>query len=255
MKKFSIVFYILSIIVFLIAANVYWKERTTFSSASTAASTAPSDSTNNSQSVDDLTRKWPSAAREAFSQTREAGVPYKITIAGSSALGAETNGWSTAVKKELDDTFGQAVKVDIKEFDGTSLDFMESDVHEAIIQSAPDLILYESFLLKDNGVVDMNTHSELITTFNKELKSANEQAVLMLQPPHPIYNATFYPAQKEDLKKFAQDNSLRFIDHWNAWPDVKDEKTTELLSEDQSTPNEKGHKIWADYLSKELIAE
>ncbi|KKB40921.1 SGNH/GDSL hydrolase family protein [Bacillus thermotolerans] len=257
MKKFFLFLYVVAIIVFLIGANMYWQREVTYSSAPAEGLGAQQEGQNASNSQPDVAqavKNWPKDAQQAYAEAREAGVPYKIMIAGSPSLGKETGGWSTVVKQKLEETLGKTVTVEIQEFNGNSMEFMKSDVHNNILAAVPDLVLYESFLLKDNGVLDVNTHQQLLTQFNQELQKANEKAVLMVQPAHPIFGAQHYPNQKEAEKQFAQENSLRYIDHWEVWPGTNDQKLTGLITEDQSTPNEKGHELWAEYLVDELIS-
>ncbi|WP_222860480.1 hypothetical protein [Bacillus rubiinfantis] len=71
----------------------------------------------------------------------------------------------------------------------------------------------------------------------------------MLQPSYPIYGAKFYPSQVAELKKFAKKEGLVYIDHWSAWPDTKDPKLNEYLTEDQNAPSDKGIKVWSKYLA------
>ncbi|WP_374055140.1 SGNH/GDSL hydrolase family protein [Rossellomorea sp. FM04394] len=260
MKTFSL--FLLGIICagVLVYGNMYWQERTSVSSEekSTVVTESASEEkvTDNEKDVDSLMGNWPEEAQATFKKTVATGNPYKLAIVGSLALGADENGWSEQVKTELTDTYRDTIEVKIFQYDTTSLTFVNGENVDEVLEYEPQLVLFEPFALNDNsnGVGGEN-NQESIQIFERKLKEQNEEAVLILQPTHPIAGATYYPMQIEELKEFAEENGIPYVDHWSAWPVDDEEALGELLVDSQEMPSEEGHAVWADYLVEYFINE
>ncbi len=117
------------------------------------------------------------------------------------------------------------------------------------------MIILEPFILKNNGEVSVEHSLKHLKTIMDKVKSANPETTFILQPPHPLYNAKHYPNQVEDLKEYAAENNIPYLDHWTAWFDQTKEEFKEDLSKDNSQPSNKGHKVWAEYLIDYLISQ
>ena len=76
-----------------------------------------------------------------------------------------------------------------------------------------------------------------------------------LQPANPLFQAKYYPLQVEALKNYADRNNITYLNHWDAWPDTQSEEIKKFLIGEPSTPNETGHKLWADFLVDYFISE
>ena len=50
-----------------------------------------------------------------------------------------------------------------------------------------------------------------------------------IQPPHPLYQATYYPVQVEALAQYAEDNDIPYLNHWEAWPDQDSKEIKDYL--------------------------
>ncbi|MFK4998700.1 SGNH/GDSL hydrolase family protein [Bacillus sp. N9] len=203
------------------------------------------------RSVLEKTENWPETARQSFSASIEAGIPYHIAIVGSQALGGE-EGWAAMLRDALEETYSKdLINVSIFEFgDKTSNQFLADGGDQLVADRSPDLVLFEPFTLNDNGRVAVSESHENIATFIEKV----DDAVVILQPTHPIYKATLYPGEVNDLKIFATEQKLPYIDHWEIWPDYKTEEIIDyLVRPKQSAPNEKGHKLWFSYLEKYFI--
>jgi hypothetical protein len=259
MKNFFLVLLTIGCGAFLILGNIYWQEKTAVSSYSHSSSpNSEADSDIISETVVDqpeekLYSNWPEKARKDYQAAKENGQVYKLAIVGSPALGQEENGWSVQLKEELEKDYGGTLEVSIFQNDTNSLQFINGEGSDEVISYSPDMVLFEPFSLINNsvGVLAEDNH-ESIGVFLKELKGANEDVVLLLQPPHPIYGATYYPMNVEELKAYAEENDITYLDHWEAWP--ADESLRDLLVNSQDTPNEKGHSLWANYLTDYFIA-
>ncbi|MGM0853966.1 MAG: SGNH/GDSL hydrolase family protein [Bacillota bacterium] len=246
----------------LVYGNMYWQERTSVSNAEkTTTVTEPQAGHQEAEGegekdYDSLIGNWPKEAQVAFKETVATGSPYKLAIVGSLALGADENGWSEQVRTELIDTYGNTVEVKIFQYDTTSLTFVNGENVEEVLGYEPQLVLFEPFALNDNsnGVGAVN-NQESIQIFERKLKEQNEEAVLVLQPTHPIAGATYYPMQIEELKEFAEENGIPYVDHWKTWPIDDEEALGELLVDSQEMPSEEGHVLWGEYLKDYFIGE
>jgi hypothetical protein len=260
MKTFSL--FLLGIVCagVLIYGSMYWQERTSVATGekteAVTESTADEQAIEKEKDYDSLIKNWPKEAQNSFKKAVADGTPYKLAIVGSLALGADENGWSEQVKDELMDTYGDTIEVKIFQYDTTSLTFVNGEKVDEVLDYEPQLVLLEPFALNDNsnGVGGEN-NQESIQIFKRKLTEQNEDAVLILQPTHPIAGATYFPLQIEKLKDFAEENDIPYLDHWSAWPVDDEEALGELLAEDQETPSEEGHALWAEYLVEYFIAE
>ena len=140
-------------------------------------------------------------------------------------------------------------------YDLTSIAFINEEKVTEVIEEQPDLILFEPFTLKDNGVVGIDDSLENVSAVIASVKESLPQTQVILQPPHPLYKANFYPTQVEELQQFAEDNDIPYLNHWEAWPDQDSEEIKEYISEDSSQPSAKGHQVWAEYLIDYFIAK
>lgn len=260
MRKFVTLLVVLATFLFLGAAHFYWKEKT---SASTPAPTIEKKETANvkektekpikvdSNDVLAAAANWPEEAQNDFKKAVEEGHPYKIAFVGSESVGKEDGGWSVMLQDALSKTYGDAIEVGIFEYAERSDEFINSGHAEEVAEFKPDFVLFEPFTLNDNGNVEVEDNHENIKTFISAVKGA----VVVLQPPHPIHGATFYPDQVGQLKDFANAEGLDYLDHWSAWPDQENEELRTYLKDKQSAPNEKGHEVWFEFLRDYFIAD
>ncbi|WP_064093153.1 SGNH/GDSL hydrolase family protein [Rossellomorea aquimaris] len=259
MKSFLLTILAIFCLAFLILGNMYWQEKTAVSSYK-ASPTEPSEEPSSSEedrseekdSDVDLFAKWPEKAQADFKAARESGETYKLAIVGSPALGKGENGWSEQLKASLEENYGKTLDVKIFQNDTISINFIVDEGSDEVIAYAPDMVLYEPFSLNDNsrGVLVGDNHDS-IDVFLSDLREVNEDVVLLLQPTHPLYRANYYPGQVEELKVFAEESKITYLDHWEAWPE--DESLLDLLLESKAAPSEEGHRVWAEYLKNYFI--
>ncbi|MBS4218978.1 hypothetical protein KHA96_11690 [Bacillus sp. FJAT-49711] len=269
MRAFTVTIASVLCFVFLGFGHFYWKEKTNISSYTTAENEIEiKDSKIESEEIVDLEENqigdvnileyidnWPSTAQKTFQKKLENGNPYKFAFVGSPALGKETGGWSVMLKDALVDTYGEDnIEIGIFEYALSSDQFIDEEHVKEIIDFEPDFILFEPFKWIDNSVAPQH-NSDNISKFMNSLDGAGSDAVLVLQPSPPVYDTRYYPVQVDELKDFAVQHELDYLDHWSAWPDDDDPKLEDYLLEDNSAPNKKGHKLWYEFLKKYFIAE
>ncbi|XXM72937.1 hypothetical protein ACQ0QQ_03285 [Lysinibacillus sphaericus] len=276
MKSFLVAILAVSCAVFLFLGNMYWKERTSISASDqTGAESVTSPETEDEKQteeknedteekpkaedednsdVEKLISNWPDDAQQRFLTLKEEGEPFKLAVVGSPAMGVDEEGWAPQLEKELNTAYGDDVEVQLFQYDVTSIDFINGSESEEVLSFQPDLVLMEPYSLVDNSnnVGTVQNHDSILM-FQNRLYETNEESVLLIQPPHPLAGATYYPQQIESLEEFTAQEGIEYINHWGAWPE--DEELEDYLIESQDTPNDMGYEIWADYLTDYFISE
>lgn len=107
-----------------------------------------------------------------------------IAFVGSASTGNDENGWSKLAKNELENYYGtNLLSISIYEFDGTSTDFLNSDIPDQIIDKNPDIVFLESFRLADNsGLVPVDIAQENLTTFIEQISTEIPEVAFIIQP-------------------------------------------------------------------------
>lgn len=199
---------------------------------------------------------WPKEAVQGLERALKSGKPYKIVFAGSESLGGNDGGWPQIVQKKLADTYGESVfSFEVLSYPYSTYQYLNAGKEKELANSGADLIILEPFTLKDNGVLNIEMSEENLDKIIAAVKKANKNTVIILQPPHPLYNASYYHNQVSSLEVYAENHGFAFINHWEAWPALDSKEINDYLTEDRSAPNAKGHKLWADYLIDYLIAK
>lgn len=203
------------------------------------------------------TRNLPKELQEKITKASSSGKPVHLVIYGSESTSNKKDGWPELLKNQLMAAYGEKVmKVTvISEGDMTSIDVIRAKTYEKVSKQKPDIVLFEPFTLKDNsGKISTNNRFSSIDKMIRSWQQANKAVTILLQPPNPIYGATYYPKQVNDLKEFAKKHSFLYLDHWGSWPNLNDKKMNDYLTQ-SSMPNEKGNKIWAEYLIDYFVAK
>jgi hypothetical protein len=262
-------------IVFIVFGQMYWKDKTQQATATTSTvieeGTNESTKTNDKDAEDDMStdstsllseeemkdsiQNLPDDVQSTILSAYENGESVSMLIIGSTAIGDKENGSASLFRDELQTVYGEDFfQIDTFGFDGYSNEFVEELPTLEIADKSYDLVLMEPFTLSDNGYIPTaNNHDNIETTLTA-FQENNENTILMLQPPQPIYDANFYPSQVEALKEFAEEQGYAYFDHWTSWPDPESEEILDYL-DDESNPNEDGAKLWANALAEIFISE
>jgi hypothetical protein len=230
-------------------------------SKSQAQESIEEETTNVEHNIMKYTRNLPGDIKEKIEQAVNTGEPVKFVVLGSKSTASQENGWPSLFSKRLNEAYGQDIfDFSIHEItDKNSLDVIAEQLYKGALEAKPDLLLLEPFILKDNGEVRMEDRLENIITILEDFREVNPNVFLLLQPSNPLYNATYYPKEVEELRLFAQNNEIVYLNHWEAWPDQNSAEIQSYLLEDpenpyKSLPNDKGHQLWADYLVKYFVS-
>ncbi|UYZ21804.1 SGNH/GDSL hydrolase family protein [Mesobacillus jeotgali] len=245
----------------LLWGNIHWTQKTAVSGSNdaspsvTATKKAPVEG-DPTDSLTQLTENWPTEAAESFEKAIEEKRIYKILLVGSPALGDDQTGWAASTKEQLIAAYGEEnMEVEIRTYSLSSLGFINEDGAEQIANAQADMVLFEPFTLMDNGEVSVENSLANLQQVMDETLEAKPETAFVLMPPHPIYNAVYYPKQVEALKNYAEENEIPYLDHWQAWPDYQTEEIKDYISSDNSQPNEQGHEVWSKYVIEYLISK
>ncbi|MDM5221847.1 SGNH/GDSL hydrolase family protein [Peribacillus sp. NJ11] len=259
MKVFLPTFIILTCIVSLVIGNIHWNDKISDAGVSQPGTKQSKDeSSKPSPDNEELVKyigNWPKESKELYNKRLSEGKPFKILMVGSNSLGNEEYNLPDDLADQLNHVYGNTVHVDGLIYEMMSSQFVSQNKQKDLIEAKADLILFEPFTLKDNGNVAIEDSLGNITSVIKDVTAVNEETQFILQPPNPLYNATYYPNQVDELEKYAKDNDIPYLNHWSNWPDQTSDKMIDLLNEDRELPNEKGYKIWSLYLEEFFIKQ
>lgn len=182
------------------------------------------------------------SVRAVFESRQSAGETVQLLILASDLVDMGSPSMSDLFIDQMTTTYGDTVEITKQTFNENSITITEQDLID--YSGGFDVVLFEPFTLKNNGEVDIDTEHAHITTIVEEFKNQVEDVAIVFTPSNPIYNASYYPVQVDALLTFLNEQGYPIIDHWQNWPDPKDEAIKEFLDEN-SRPNSQGAAAWA----------
>lgn len=265
MKKLFILVVAILALASIVAGKVHWDnkiEATTKNVVKTENTNIKSEEASNLEESEEKSNEQSMVKEEVLEYTKNlpdeivakienaiaTGEPVHLAIMGSVSTAAGPNGWPTLLKQELLNTYGEAIfKVSIKEIaDTKSTEIVANRLYQDVIDSKPDILLFEPFILEDNGYVELQDRFANFTTIINDFKEQLPDITILVQPANPLHNATFYPKEIAEFKTFVENSGYIYLNHWEAWPDPNSpEMANYLLS---GLPNDLGHQVWAEYL-------
>lgn len=261
MKVFLPIFMVFACTTSLVLGNINWQDKVANSSnipLETNAKIDPKEPTPSNTDLEKYMENWPEKSKELYKKRVADGKAFKLLIVGSISLGGKDYNLPNDLANRVKQVYGETVQVEGLIYDLMSSQFVSQDKQKDLIEEKADLILLEPFTLKDNGNVAIDDSLENIKKIMGDVTAAKEDTQFILQPPNPLFNATYYPNQVEELKKFAEEQDIPYLNHWSNWPDMDAEEMKDVLYQDpkyptMSLPNEKGYKIWSMYLEEYFI--
>lgn len=216
-----------------------------------------SDDSGVSGDFTDLLTNFPENIATTIETKLESGDQLEMIAMGSAATAEGDGTWTNLLQQQLDEAYGNGVfQLNAQSFgNDLSIDVTQEQKHIEVANLEPDILLLEPFLLNDNGVVAVDNSLESVGIIINAVESASEDVVIILQPPNPIHNAVYYPGQVDALQAYAQEHDIIYLDHWTNWPDQTSDDILDYIDEEDSTPNEKGHEIWAEYIANYFTGE
>ncbi len=200
-------------------------------------------------------------AQEEFGQklqeSMDADEELTIVLSGSGALESAEENVPALLQEKLRSYYDtDSITVRASTFgSSTSLEVMAADGDVTAAGLEPDVLVFEPFVLNDNG--DVSVEDTLFNTnaFVNTVEAANPEAAVFIQPPQPVYEARYYIDQVEALRAHAGENNLNYIDHWEAWPDTDNADLDEEYLEENGDPSAAGHELWAQALTDYFTGE
>lgn len=261
---------VLICIVLLVVSYMQWKDKLSSvrQQPTTAVSEQPVDKDEETEEVDaakeaqlekerllSLITNQDEQLQQLFSNRINADKPVNFLIVGSQSMTAGNPGYADRLTTALKANYGDAVQVTSAPLNMTSEEFLEEGIKTEIdLTNAYDVVLLEPFTLNNNGQVVIEDEHEHIEEFQEMLTSVVEDVVLVLQPPQPFHEATFYLTQVNALESFAESKNIPYINHWTSWPDSDSDEVLQFLNEDRS-PNSEGADLWTNTLIKYFISK
>ncbi len=256
MKIWVNVLALLVLIASLVAGKMYWNHQASEQSAVRPTKIEGSSYTEGEEaSWKKYAQNLPKSVIAKIEQAEKTQKPIKLIIVGSAPKEKVDKTWGALLKESLQSTYGEdLITTEVYEYtDMTTLEFVKDEAYKQISNEKPDILLFEPFLLNDNGVVGINNTLENITVIMSRLKEKNSELVTILQPSAPVYKAENYPNDVKALEKFSKENGYEYLNHWNVWPDYRSKDILTFLGETSGQPNDKGEQLWAQYLEGYFI--
>ncbi|MGG0485176.1 SGNH/GDSL hydrolase family protein [Priestia aryabhattai] len=251
MKIWVNVIAFLVLIASLVVGKIYWNHQASEQSASRPIKIENSSYAEGEDvSWEQYKQNLPKSVIEKIEHAERTKKPMKLVIVGSAPKEKVDKTWGVLLKESLQSTYGEdLITTKVYEYtDMTTLEFVKDEAYKQISNEEPDILLFEPFLLNDNGVVGINNTLENITVIMSRLKEKNSELVTILQPSAPVYKAENYPNDVKALEEFSKENGYEYLNHWNAWPDYRSKDILTFLGKIPGQPNNNGEKLWAKYL-------
>lgn len=191
----------------------------------------------------------PEGIAELYKQKKDAGEPLAFHLIGSTNTSTEEGTWAQIFTSQMTKNFGNDVNILTTSMgEMTSLELQESEVYGDIIEKKADVILIEPVLLNDNNGVSMDDTLFVLNKMITDIKTENPDSIVILHPSNPISSPKKYAEQVSGLEEFAKEENIPYLNSWETWPSVDSAEIKEYYNSDTLLPNEKGHKLWADYM-------
>ncbi|MFC0272248.1 SGNH/GDSL hydrolase family protein [Metabacillus herbersteinensis] len=198
----------------------------------------------------------PKEIQNKIKSSYEKKKPLHLVIYGSESTSKDPGAWPDLLKQELNSTYGKdTFEVTVLSEEGkTTSDTVNEELYEVVNELQADIILYEPAMLKDNSqLVGTDNTLENIDIILESWSARNENVTILIQPPHPLYNAKFYPKEVEKLREHAEQNDLIYLNHWENWPEIDNEELRGLVTEERNKPSQLGNEVWAGYLGEYFV--
>ncbi|WP_096437137.1 SGNH/GDSL hydrolase family protein [Alteribacter populi] len=204
-----------------------------------------------------LTKPMPNELSEKVVTSYENSETLNLVAFGSGTLVDFHNEgltpWPELFQEDMNQYFGDLFEVQTEDYgEMTSLDFVRDGHHEEVAELQADIYIIEPFIWNDNGKV-MNEHTVAhLRMMIEAIERVDDDSYIIVQPSQPYFEANNYLTQIDDVRDFARSEGYDYIDHWLDWPDTNDEELLSYL-EEHNLPNQEGHQIWGDSITKWFI--
>jgi hypothetical protein len=256
-RRVFTMFVILACVFSVVGGHFYYKNKLeeTAQAAKLELGMTAKEETKNKLSSEDIQKpadhfkNAPEGIAKLYHQQKNAEEALTFHLIGSTNTSVNTLTWAQLFTKQMTDTYGKDVAIQVTSFgELTSLELQDSQVYTNIVDKKADIFLIEPPLLNDNDGVSMDDTLYVLTKLIAGIKTENSNAFILLQPSNPIFSPNRYADQINRLEEYATEQNIPYLDHWKNWPSVDSEGIKEYYNLMTFVPNEKGHKLWADYM-------
>jgi hypothetical protein len=259
MKRSLVVFVIFSCIVSVVGGHFYYNNKLEQTASAARLEMEPKPKTEKKEvknkKADEQKiaaahfKNAPAGLAELYQQKQAADESLVITLVGSESTSDEEGTWAKRFANQMSETYGNDVEVQIVSFgDTTSWEVPDQAEYSELMNRKTDVVLIEPFLLNDNGEIRVEDTLIILNLMIADLKEANPEVVILLQPSNPISKPKYYADQIAGVKEYAEKNGIPFLDYWESWPSVNSTDIFKYYDQNTYLPNEEGHKLWADYM-------
>lgn len=181
---------------------------------------------------------------------------HMVAFGSRSLVDSQNEGitpWPELLQQTLNDGYGKKdfFEVETKSFGYlTSLQVLNEERHVEIAELQPDIILIEPFIWNDNGEVATRDTIQSLRMMTDVFKREIENVILFVQPAQPVHGRLYYPKYVEELKEATEEMGIKYMDHWQDWPDINDDELLLFTNEEHRMPNQEGHQLWSDSVAK-----
>lgn len=166
-------------------------------------------------------------------------------------LGSKVTDGSSSYEKDLltesQKTYGDFIKFTTLFFNTTSTGFSNMMDTEIQWDKKYDIIVFEPFVLNDQGIVDLTEEQNVILKLANISKEKVNDRILILQPSFPNPESPYYRGNVELLKNFSTEKNYVFFDHWDKWEPSK------VYINEKGYLNEDGLSIWTEAIKNYFI--
>lgn len=260
MKNFFAIFIISLCILTMIAGKIHWNYKINAVSGNSGEQQTTPKKEKQKQSETDklqaLTKHLPKPLKEKIITAKTEKAPLKMLALGSNSTPEGSGTWTSILQKRLDKAYGKGVfEIIVENYgDELSVNIVQQEAYQSALEHHPDIVLFEPFLINDNGKVAISNTLDSIEIIINKFQEKNKNVTIILQPPNPIHQAVYYPNQVKALEEFAEKHNYIYLHHWDNWPDYNSDEFLDYVNDD-SLPNTNGHQVWADYLAKYFTGE
>ncbi|WP_369901765.1 SGNH/GDSL hydrolase family protein [Bacillus manliponensis] len=198
----------------------------------------------------------PEAVQEKLKSAVSEKRALNLALVGDESS-AEKGTWTESFTKNLHEAYGEGIwNVTVKSYVGEDTEsFTTNERAKEIADAKPDVIVFQAPFVTDNKKIGNGNSIANAKTFVEAMAASAKDAVIMIQPSNPVYNARNYPKAIASLESFAQQDGYTYVNHWSAWPDPASEEILPYLQEEFGFPSEKGYAAWAQYMTDYFVAK
>jgi hypothetical protein len=246
----------------VIYGNFHWNEKLASAVDQEASNfkestTADTEKVNNKEELNkESFTNLPLEVADYLREKQSTGEVVELVIIGSKVNELADKKWSMLFKEELESTYNGLFNVTVNAIPGevSTTDVVNEELYLENLNTVPDIVILEPFLLDSNGLIMIEHSLENISMMIEGLKKKNPNLLLFIQPGQPLRDAIYYPMDIEQLESWTVEQGYTYINHWKSWPTDTEEISMYIVNDD-IIPNEEGHRIWAEHLINYFTGE